>query len=157
MPIIRADEREGRCVLLVHCVEPLTKRVPVKPPYDRVVLESAVAVCPGAGMEQIGHEHIPCPMDFGDEWLHYGLEPTRENVLALRAAGFEWSREAWEIAAGFELAKGEIDEARDRAWDHLERRGRDLAEAFRRISEMPAVAAGPAMKKRRWWAFWRSA
>jgi hypothetical protein len=156
MATIELREHEGRRMLVVRCFEPLTKQIPAKPPYDREVLESAVAVCAGAGMEQIGYEHIPCPMDFGDWRLDYGLEPTRENVLALRASGFEWSREAWVLAAGFELAKGEIDESRGRAWDQMQRRRLDLAEAFRRISEMPAVAASPA-KERRWWAFWRSA
>src|SRR5215218_6781676 len=153
MATIEAGEFEGTRGLLVRCFEPVTKCVPSNPPYEREVLESAIAACPGARLRQVGYEHIPGPADFGDERFDYLLEPIRSNVLALHATEFFWSDEALALVAGIEIVEEDAAGARRRAMAHLQSKQRDEAarpepfrERLRRHRETlpaPPVPEGP--------------
>lgn len=82
MPTVEIRRWGDSDVLFVRCHEPMTKQVAPDRPYDRKLLEAAVAVspgAPGASLEQVDYEHIPHPADFDSRGpaspLRGGLTP----------------------------------------------------------------------------------
>jgi hypothetical protein len=135
MATIELTEFEGTRALLVRCFEPYTKFYASEPPYEREVLKNAVAVCPNASIRQVGYEYIPSPADTGDERFDFLLEPTRPNVLALRATRFPWSSAAIDLVTGIEISDEVAREVEERANDRLQRQQQENIVKLERMLE----------------------